>query len=134
MSRKPETTFIGSVHKHLPKKPHREKNNNPYSSGTADVWYSGNSHDLWVEYKFIIKLPSHGTTLIKADLSALQAKWLDERYDEGRNIAVVIGCPEGGIILREKSWLKPITQEQFKRHLLTRKELAEWITEQTMRN
>lgn len=71
MSKKPETTFIASVHKHLPKELHREKMNNPYSSGTPDVYYSGMKADLWIEYKFIPRIPAHDTTEIKIDLSTL---------------------------------------------------------------
>jgi hypothetical protein len=56
VSSKPETTFIQSIHRHLPKEVYREKMANPYRGGTPDVWYSGYKSDLWVEYKFIPKL------------------------------------------------------------------------------
>ena len=61
MSRGPENNFISSVHKHLPMKLYRMKNNNPYNGGIADVWYSGSKADLWIEYKFV-KLPARDTT------------------------------------------------------------------------
>ena len=128
MSTKPETTFYTSVHKHLPpvKQFHREKMSNPYTSGTADFWYSGKKADLWVEYKFIV-LPKREDTLIIPDLSHLQLEWLDSRYDEGRNVAVIVGCKEGGVIYREGFWDKSYITEVFKSLLLSRKTIAEFI-------
>ena len=73
MSSKPETTFITSIHKKLPEPPpYHEKNNNPFNSGTPDVFYSGNEGDLWVEYKFMKELPKRPTTLV--DRTYLRAK------------------------------------------------------------
>lgn len=131
MSRKPETTFIGSVHKRLPDELHREKMNNPYYSGTADVWYSGTKNDLWVEYKFIV-IPARETTLIKPEFSALQIEWLDGRLKEGRNVAAIIGCKEGGVVVRGGAWGEPFTLAQFKLKLQHRDDIAAWITSQTV--
>lgn len=133
MSRKPESTFIASVHRHLPPELHREKMCNPYSSGTADVWYSGNHADLWVEYKFIQKLPAKPGTLIVPELSALQADWLDGRNDEGRNVILIVGCPEGGVIYIEGNWHKTYSTEQFRKMIRDRKTLADWIVRATVR-
>lgn len=126
---KPETTFIGSVHKHLPpgrSDPYWMKNNNIYTAGIWDCWYSGRKADLWVEYKFVV-LPKTDSVLVKPDLSVLQLKWGAERYKEGRNLAVIIGCTEGGVILRDHEWKKPLTRAEFIKLLRTRKEVAEWI-------
>lgn len=131
MSRKPETTFIGSVHKHLPDEPYHMKNNNQYVGGIADVWYSGTKNDLWVEYKFII-IPARETTLIKPEFSALQIEWLDGRLKEGRNVAAIIGCKEGGVVVRGGAWGEPLTPAQFRQRLLHRKEIAAWIRTQTV--
>ena len=133
MSRKPETTFIGSVHKHLPKELHREKMNNPYSSGTADVWYSGNKADLWIEYKFIPRIPARDTTLIGVDLSTLQKEWLHNREREGRSVCVIVGCPEGGVMLEHLRWESDIYPHEFRERLMSRVELANLITSLTMR-
>lgn len=132
MSRKPETVFIASVHKYLVKgHPYCEKMNNPYNSGTADVWYSGVAADWWVEYKFIT-VPKRATTEISPDLSLLQEDWLRERYDEGRRVAVIIGCSKGGVLLLDKTWEQPMSTAFFISKLKTRVELAEWITSVTM--
>lgn len=143
MSRKPETGFIGAVNVHLPPESelHREKMANPYSSGTADVWYSGSpgrqgqrSHDLWAEYKFI-ELPVRPETVIdlvggkKPILSGLQQDWLKCRYHEGRNVCVIVGCKDGGVVFTDRLWEKPITAGDFRSMLLSRKQIAAWIVD-----
>lgn len=132
---KPETTFTGAVHKHLPpgrEEPYWMKNNNVYTAGIWDVWYSGESADLWVEYKFIV-LPKRDTTPILAELSELQLDWGRKRYAEGRNLAVIIGCKEGGVVLWDKDWELPMTAYDFKKQMKSRKELADWIINYTQK-
>lgn len=133
MARKPENTFIAAVHKLLPTKeePHREKMSNPFLSGTADVWYSGTLADLWIEFKYIPKLPV--AAMISPDCSPLQLEWLEGRYLEGRNVAVVLGSPEGSVIYRCMDWTVPITPAQFRERCLSKQELADWIVLQTLR-
>lgn len=130
MARKAETTFIGSVHKHLPVGVYREKMNNPYRSGTADVWYSGKK-DLWVEYKFLPTLPKRMDTFIKIDLSENQKIWLRDRHREGRNVAVICGCKAGGVVFNGLSWDKPISNPEFTSRVITRQELAAWLLSMT---
>ncbi len=134
MARKPENVFRDGVHRYLVKgKTHHEKMNNPYSSGTPDDWYSGNKADLWVEYKFLPRTPQ--TAIVKPFelLSKLQLDWIEGRYSEGRTVAVVIGCPDGGIILRDQEWLWEYTSQMFRDRLLPRKVIAQWITDTTTR-
>jgi hypothetical protein len=126
MSTKPETTFYRNVHSHLPRALHREKMSNPYQGGTWDCWYSG-ARDLWVEYKFVV-LPKRDATLVQPGLSSLQLAWGEGRLAEGRTLAVIIGCREGGVILVDGDWECPLTCAQFKAKLLTRRQIAEWIT------
>lgn len=132
MARGPENTFISSVHKHLPTKLYRLKNNNQYNGGIADVWYSGKGQDLWIEYKFITvpKRPDTTIDLVSGkspEISALQQEWLRARHEEGRNVGVVIGSKDGGIWLPGLAWNRTIQTKDFLRHLRTRKELAEEI-------
>lgn len=129
MSAKPETTFIASVHAHLPRKnkePYRMKNHNEYNGGIFDVWYSGDRADLWVEYKFIV-LPKRLTTVIVPNLSALQLEWGRERADEGRTMFVIVGCKEGGVVLGPHEWEAGISLEAFLLRISSRKELANFI-------
>ena len=131
MSRGPENTFVGSVHKHLPTKVYRMKNHNEYNSGIADCWYSG-KRDLWIEYKFIV-LPKRDTTLIdlaggkNPALSHLQQEWLRERHKEGRNVWVIVGCKEGGVIYQGGEWEIAMTAADFRAQIQSRKDLASEI-------
>jgi hypothetical protein len=129
MSAKQETTFIGGVHKQLPpgrRDPYWMKNNNQYTSGIWDVWYSGSTADLWVEYKFI-DVPLRASTLILPNLSELQLQWGRERHKEGRNVAVIVGCKEGGVIYENLEWEREMSAAAFKVMVRSRAEIAKWI-------
>ena len=131
MASKPETTFVVGVHKHLPRTLHREKMNNPYRGGTADQWYSGSTGDLWIEYKFLPRTPQRG--VVRPDVSLLQKKWLRGRYEEGRNVCVIVGCPAGGVILRDLEWEDGLPCTEFGARIQSRADLANWIETQTVR-
>lgn len=134
MARKPETNFRLKIEKLIPGTIHREKNSNPFSGGTADSWYSGTLNDLWVEYKFLPQLPQRGIVDSKRiGLSKLQQLWLRGRYEEGRNVAVVIGVPTGGVILRDLTWENGITPVDFAERVTTIKDVANWITQETQK-
>lgn len=138
MSKGPENTFIGSVHKHLPAGLYHMKNHNAYVGGIADVWYSGVS-DLWVEYKFIAvpKRPETVIDLITGKtpaISYLQQEWLRSRHGEGRSVGVIVGSKDGGIWLPGVAWDRSFTTKDFLRHLKTRKELADTILEEVQRH
>lgn len=132
MAAKPESAFIHSVHKYLPTDVYRMKNFNQYNGGIADCWYSGPGGDLWVEFKYVV-LPARPKTSIDLTkmLSALQVQWLGDRYVEGRNIAVVVGCKEGGVWFDRRMWEAPITAEAFRAAVVSRKEIAQQICEHT---
>lgn len=125
MPQQPETRFRSSIHQHLDRTiVHQEKMHNPFRSGTFDDWYSAHPKDLWVEYKFLPRLGS-----VKANLSALQFNWGSRRYNEGRNVAVIVGMPQGGVILRRDEWEIRIPILEVEQRLLKRKQLAEIITQ-----
>mgnify|MGYP003609555235 CR=1 FL=1 len=84
MSRKPENTFIASVHKHLPVGLYSMKNHNQYNAGIADVWYSA-KRDWWIEYKFLV-LPKRDTTVI--DLIGGSAEDVRRVRDEANHLGV----------------------------------------------
>lgn len=124
---KPESRFIGSVHRYL-QSSYAEKMNNPWRAGTADVWYSGDRGDLWVEYKFIERIPRSAEIL--PDLTPRQKRWLNNRFDEGRNVAVVLGTPTGGVIYRNKEWMNPLDHVALSERIVPRDEIARWIFSQ----
>lgn len=138
MAAKPESTFIASVHKHLPPTLYRVKNNNEYTAGIADVWYSG-VRDLWIEYKFIVvpKRPETRIDLLTGKnpaISYLQQEWLRSRHGEGRSVGVVVGSKDGGIWLPGVAWEQPFTAKDFLAHLRTRKDLADTILKEVQRH
>ena len=132
MASKPETTFRLKIERRLPRTLHREKMNNPFRGGTADSWYSGKGGDLWVEYKFLPRVPQRGfITPERLDLSHLQRQWLRGRHEEGRNVAVIVGTPVGGVIMRNLEWEEEIPVDLFTSRTVTIPDLAIWIMQQT---
>ena len=128
MSKGPENTFIGSVHKHLPAGIYRMKNHNQYNGGIADVWYSG-VRDLWIEYKFIV-VPKRPDTVIdlitgkNPAISYLQQEWLRSRHEEGRSVGVIVGSKDGGVWFPGLTWDATYPAKKFLSLLQTRKDLA----------
>lgn len=134
MSQGPENRFIGSVHRQLPDRPYRMKNHNAYLSGPADVWYSGDAADMWVEYKFTLRLPPVIDLMDvkkKYSLSALQQEWLRGRFEEGRDVRVILGCEDGGVMFMMRTWEAQHKRERVR--VLTRVELAVCIYETVMK-
>lgn len=128
MSSKPESQFIAKVHKRTKQwGTYHEKNHNVYRGGTPDVFYSGCKNDLWVEYKYLTSLPVREDTPVKIDLSPLQDRWLLNRYREGRNVSVIVGCPEGGVILKDLEWRDCWLADAFKKRVVTLNDVATFI-------
>jgi hypothetical protein len=132
VSAKPETTFIGGVHKRLPEAVYRMKNNNPFLGGLPDCWYSGSKDDLWIEYKFFA-LPKRDDTLVdlvsgkNPHLSKLQQEWLKARACEGRNVGVIVGTPEGGAWFPNLAWDCAYTARSYRASLRSKQALADLI-------
>lgn len=136
MAAKPETNFSNALRDALPDGIYSMKNNNEYVSGIPDLWFSGRRGDLWVEMKFIQKLPKTVPIRPYDLLSKMQEKWLRDRYEEGRNVAVIIGCKRGsrleGIILRDLAWERDIPTQDFDALIVSKSELVSFIKEQVM--
>ena len=113
---------------------YRMKNHNPYTAGIPDCWYSGNAGDLWVEYKFMT-IPKRSSTIVDfcggkvPMISALQQKWLRDRYNEGRTVGVIIGTPEGGVWLSGISWEVPLQASERFSTILDKSCIAAVITD-----
>ena len=136
MAAKPETTFSNAVRAALPEGVYSMKSSNPYIAGIPDLWFSGQKGDLWVEMKFISRLPATRIVRPYELLSSLQEQWLRARYEEGRNVAVMIGCKhEGklkGLVLRDLAWECDISPQEFYALIISKSELANFIKEQVM--
>ena len=136
MAAKPETNFVNALRDALSENVYSMKNNNEYVSGIPDLWFSGSKADLWVEMKFIQKLPKTVPIRPYDLLSKMQEKWLRDRYEEGRNVAVIIGCKRSsrleGIILRDLAWERDIYPQDFDALIVSKSELVSFIEEQVM--
>lgn len=130
MSSKPENTWIAGLHKHLDTAVYHEKMANPWRGGTPDVWYSGDAADIWIEYKYVAKLPPRAN-LVPA-LSELQLEWLTKRHAQGRPVSVVVGvglgrAAQGIIFSAPSSWRKGFSPSECAAALLPRAEIARLI-------
>lgn len=137
MAAKPETNFSNALRKALSEQcleVYSMKNNNEYVAGVPDLWFSGPRADLWIEMKFVQKLPVKVPLRPYELLSSLQSKWLRDRYNEGRNVAVIIGCKRRsnleGIVLRDLAWEKDVYPQNFDALILSKSELVSFIKEQ----
>ncbi len=135
MAAKPETNFSNALRKEL-SDIYSMKNNNEYVAGVPDLWFSGPRGDLWVEMKFVPKLPKRVPLRPGELLSALQAQWLRNRHEEGRNVAVIVGCKRDrlleGIILTDLKWELDIPSQHLDALIVSKSELVLWIREQVM--
>jgi len=100
------------------------------NNGVPDCWYSGPKGDLWVEYKYRKDLPKKDSTTFLPGLSGLQEHWLNNRYHEDREVAVILGSPSGHIILTDLEWNdKTITSKGLPE---TDASVVEWIKSKTL--
>jgi hypothetical protein len=117
-----ETTFWQSLRKKLVPRIYALKLNLNFTAGVPDVWLSGRSQDLWLELKYLQKLPPivDPTKL----LTILQQAWLEARYKEGRYVGVLIGSSDGHLYFPGLSWQSPVTRGTFKTKAKTTKDLT----------
>lgn len=138
MARKPEATFKTSVHKYLDRTNiYFASLGGGYVAGVPDVYYESENFVLWVEWKFLPSIPpivDLTNQKAKTKLSPLQQQWLSRAHYNGVTVAVICGCKDGGVIFTGDSWKKPLTRAEFQVRLLSRKELASWITLLNTRN
>ena len=116
-----ESGFTSSIKAKLPSRIYSWKINCKYANGIPDSWYSGPVSDLWVEYKYVKTLPKNG---VKPNLSPLQEKWLKDRHSEGRNVAVIVGSPDGCLIYTNLEWTKHKSLD----HIITKQDVIDFIT------
>jgi len=128
MSTQPEGNFIRKVHKLLPSTVYAEKMHNAYRGGTPDCYYEGAIGSMWIEYKWLPKLPARHTLM----LTPLQLRWLRRNAANGKYPWVVLGWKEGTktecCIFLHSDWEKEHTQEQLRDKAIPPQALAYRIT------
>jgi len=119
-----ESQYTQSLMKKLPNSVYKWKINCNFARGVPDLYVSGAKKDLWVELKYLQKLPKKAKVI--PNLSRLQEKWLIRAKKQGRNVAVIVGSPEGGFLLLDPvEWQEGIIPSKY--NALTTQELADWI-------
>lgn len=127
-----EHSFIRSIHRRLPKDIYAWKIHDSYQGGVADAYYSRRGgRDIWIEYKYVPKLPKRPQTPVQLKLSELQKDWLRERHMDGRTVSVVIGSPAGSLILPGITWEREILSDEFIRNAVDTADVVAYIVEQT---
>jgi len=124
-----EHGFVKAVHKHLSPDVYRWKINDRFTGGVPDAFYAGPASILFVEYKFIYKLPNNS---IKTGLSVLQQQWLHRISGYGVPCWVVIGTEEEGVaVLKDTSVKLDVLPKKSFDPDLTYKDVALCILEAT---
>lgn len=93
--------------------------------GVPDCWYSGSISDLWNEHKYLKSVPALLDLTDQRRLTLHQQMWLEQRHQEGRNVAVIVGHPEGAVLFRDLDWKEPISRDVFLARSLTISEMAQ---------
>ena len=123
-----ESQYTQSIHKQIHNDVYVWKINCNFAKGVPDAYYSGAIEDLWIELKYLQKLPKKAKVV--PNLSSLQKKWLLRARKQGRNVAVIVGSPEGGFLLLDPvEWQEGFIPSDYK--CFTKQELARWIEEVT---
>ena len=68
------------------------KINDNFQGGIPDAYYLA-SNDLWIEYKYLPRLPKRGSTVIVPEVSELQYGWLEDLQAGGNSAWIVVGHP-----------------------------------------
>lgn len=125
-----ETDYWHRLRKKLKGQVYAWKINASYVKGVPDCWMSGLNQDLWIENKRMsadqppvsLDLTDH-----KKYLTLHQQRWLKERYEEGRNVAVVVFGKPGHLYLEGLEWQTPISRLNYLDQAMTMDELAQHI-------
>ena len=115
-----ESQYTRSVNSRLPSDVYSFKLNCRFVPGVPDCWHSGFARDLWIEWKYKHAMPKKH----KPNCSQKQLEWLNNRYDEGRRVLVLVGSPTGIAVYEDKQW-----NEQCPTGIIySRNEIVAWLT------
>ena len=120
-----EHGYIRSIHRLLPPELLKWKIHDNYAGGVPDCFYAGAAGQLWVEYKWVSKLPTRPETVVKPKLSAQQLAWLIKMSGLSIPCAVIIGSPDGGLLLQYPSeWSQGLVNKEVRKRLRNAKQIA----------
>lgn len=120
-----EHSFVKSIHNYLNPNVYKWKIHDTYTGGVPDAFYSGPVCSLFVEYKYIKKMPKRDSTILKHSLSKLQEAWL-ERVKLATPVALILGIGDTALIIVD-DFSANISKMHYIDACIPRKEVAEWI-------
>lgn len=127
-----ETDYWHKLRKKLKGRVYAWKINASYIKGVPDCWLSGSQQDLWVENKRVASdspPPSLDLTNHDKYLTLHQQRWLEDRYAEGRHVAVIVFSKVGHLLLFGLEWQKPISRLSFMERAISTDKLADELVE-----
>jgi len=96
-----------------------------FQKGVADCYYSGSIMGLWSEHKRFAKTPPVIDLTQISVTTKLQQKFLRDRYDEGRNVSMIVFTDDmGHMLLWGMDWERPIPREEYRTKAVTMKQLS----------
>lgn len=123
-----EHSFIRAVHGYLPSELFRWKIHDTYAGGVPDSFYVGPANALFVEYKYIKKLPARATTKLHTTLSKQQIMWLEKMRSFNFPAWLIIGAEDRCVIV-EDNYRSPILKADFDIHAVKFKDAANSIAD-----
>jgi len=118
---KPEATFISYINKRINTDIYKQSMYTPYSGGTPDNYYEATNLTLWIEYKFEHKMPK--IYRLSEKLSPLQLRWLNRAYENGQNVAVVVGFGKHDVVVFiDQAWIYNYTEAELREHIISRQQ------------
>lgn len=124
-----EHGFIKAVHGKLPKSDLLSwKIHDQFAGGVPDAFYAGPAGILFVEYKYVPKLPAKDTTVLRTSLSTQQKLWLDRFHEFGHPCAVIIGCEQRAVVLESRDWNHDLFKSDFVKRAVNFADAAAYIT------
>ena len=110
----PERSYIDKVHRQIDPEWNLYKQANTGlmgANGTPDYYYEGFKSVVWIEYKYVQKLPARFDMVdpsCRFKLSPLQRRWLNRAVKNQVRVAVVLGSEEGALIIEKGRWEETI--------------------------
>jgi len=120
-----EHGFIRSIHNYLNPSIYKWKIHDTYTGGVPDCMYAGPAGVLFVEYKYVDKLPKRVNTMIRHSLSPLQCAWL-ERMQQSTPVALILGVKDTALII-SSDFSTNISKMTYIEESVSRQEVAKWI-------
>ena len=134
-----ESDLYRSVDRFLPKDVHRQSMTGTVFNGTLDRYFDGPLGDFWAEFKQLSAWPRRQAFNVMpiplakkqpdGHLTDRQLRWLERRYANGQNAAVIVGMPDKTAVILDTptKWQNDFVCVPGCSHNQTRQQVAEWI-------